>query len=140
MASVNKITLVGNLGADPEIRYMPDGTPTATIRLATTEKWKDKQSGENREHTEWHRVVFYRGLADIVGKYTKSGSQVYIEGKNRTRKWTDKDGIERYTTEVHARELQMLGKKADNAPSPTPPADDAPPPSADDMQDSDVPF
>ena len=111
MASLNKTTLIGNLGTDPEIRYMPDGTPTATISLATTDTWKDKASGERQEKTEWHRVVFFKGLAEVVGQYLKKGSQIYVEGKLRTRKWTDKDGIDRYTTEIVGREMQMLGKK-----------------------------
>lgn len=109
MASVNKVILVGNLGADPETRYMPNGDAVANIRLATTESWKDKASGEKREMTEWHRVVFYRKLAEIVGQYLKKGSAVYIEGRIRTRKWQDKEGQERYTTEIEASEMQMLG-------------------------------
>ena len=109
MASVNKVILVGNLGADPETRYMPNGDAVANIRLATTESWKDKASGEKREITEWHRVVFYRKLAEIVGQYLKKGSAVYIEGRIRTRKWQDKEGQERYTTEIEASEMQMLG-------------------------------
>jgi single-strand DNA-binding protein len=121
MASVNKTTLVGNLGADPEIRYMPDGTPTATITIATTDAWKDKATGEKKEKTEWHRVVFFRRLAEVADEYLKKGSQVYVEGKLRTRKWTDKEGVERYTTEIVAYEMQMLGKKPatemDDAPA-----------------------
>ncbi|WP_263770539.1 single-stranded DNA-binding protein [Propionivibrio soli] len=109
MASVNKVILVGNLGADPETRYMPNGDAVANIRLATTESWKDKASGEKREVTEWHRVVFYRKLAEIVGQYLKKGSSVYVEGRIRTRKWQDKEGQERYTTEIEANEMQMLG-------------------------------
>ena len=109
MASVNKVILVGNLGADPETRYMPNGDAVANIRLATTESWKDKASGEKREMTEWHRVVFYRKLAEIVGQYLKKGSSVYVEGRIRTRKWQDKEGQERYTTEIEANEMQMLG-------------------------------
>ena len=109
MASVNKVILVGNLGADPETRYMPNGDAVANIRLATTESWKDKASGEKREITEWHRVVFYRRLAEIVGQYLKKGSSVYLEGRIRTRKWQDKEGQERYTTEIEATEMQMLG-------------------------------
>ncbi len=109
MASVNKVILVGNLGADPETRYLPNGDAVANIRLATTESWKDKASGEKREITEWHRVVFYRKLAEIVGQYLKKGSAVYIEGRIRTRKWQDKEGQERYTTEIEATEMQMLG-------------------------------
>lgn len=111
MASVNKVILVGNLGADPEMRYMPNGDAVCNIRVATTESWKDKQSGEKRELTEWHRVVFYRKLAEIAGQYLKKGSQVYLEGRIRTRKWQDKEGQERYTTEIEANEMQMLGRR-----------------------------
>ena len=116
MASVNKVILVGNLGADPEVRYMPNGDAVANIRLATSETWKDKASGEKREITEWHRVVFYRKLAEIVGQYLKKGSTVYLEGRIRTRKWQDKEGQERFTTEIEATEMQMLGGRQ-NAPS-----------------------
>jgi len=112
MASVNKVILVGNLGADPETRYMPNGDAVANVRLATTESWKDKASGEKREITEWHRVVFYRKLAEIVGQYLKKGSAVYVEGRIRTRKWQDKEGQERYTTEIEASEMQMLGGRS----------------------------
>ncbi|HTY03331.1 MAG TPA: single-stranded DNA-binding protein [Rhodocyclaceae bacterium] len=111
MASVNKVIIVGNLGADPETRYMPNGDAVCNIRVATTESWKDKQSGEKKEITEWHRVVFYRKLAEIAGQYLKKGSQVYLEGRIRTRKWTDKEGQERYTTEIEANEMQMLGRR-----------------------------
>ncbi|MDX9995004.1 MAG: single-stranded DNA-binding protein [Rhodocyclaceae bacterium] len=111
MASVNKVILVGNLGADPESRYMPNGDAVVNIRLATTESWKDKASGEKREMTEWHRVVFYRKLAEIAGQYLKKGSQVYIEGRIRTRKWQGQDGQDRYTTEIEALEMQMLGRR-----------------------------
>ena len=111
MASVNKVILVGNLGADPESRAMPNGDMVVNLRLATTESWKDKSSGEKRELTEWHRVVFYRKLAEIAAQYLRKGSQVYIEGRIRTRKWTDKEGQERYTTEIEANEMQMLGSR-----------------------------
>jgi single-strand DNA-binding protein len=109
MASVNKVILVGNLGADPETRYMPNGDPVCNARLATTDTWKDKASGEKREATEWHRVIFHRRLAEIAGQYLKKGSSIYIEGRIRTRKWQDQNGQERYTTEIEASELQMLG-------------------------------
>ena len=109
MASVNKIILIGNLGADPETRHLPSGDCICNIRLATTESWKDKSSGEKREITEWHRVVLYRKLAEIAGQYLKKGTQVYIEGRIRTRKWQDKAGQERYTTEIEANEMTMLG-------------------------------
>lgn len=114
MASINKTTLVGHLGATPEIRFLPDGTATVTLSIATTDTWKDKATGERKEKTEWHRVVFFDGLAKIVGDHLEKGSQIYVEGKLRTRKWTDKDGIERYTTEIYAKEMVMLGKKASN--------------------------
>ena len=142
MASVNKVILVGNLGADPETRYMPNGDAVANIRLATTESWKDKDSGEKKEITEWHRVVFYRKLAEIVGQYLKKGSSVYIEGRIRTRKWQDKEGQERYTTEIEANEMQMLGGKpsGESAPSEKPQrnAQGAPKQSFED--DGEIPF
>jgi single-strand DNA-binding protein len=110
MASVNKVILVGNLGADPETRYMPSGDAIANIRLATTDKWKDKQSGEMKEATEWHRVSFFGRLAEIAGQYLKKGSPVYIEGRIRTRKWQDKEtGTDRYSTEIVAENMQLLG-------------------------------
>ncbi len=106
---VNKVTLIGNLGADPEVRYTANGSAVANIRLATAESWRDKESGEQQERTEWHRVVFFSRLAEIVGEYLKKGSQVYVEGRLQTRKWQDRDGNERYTTEIVANEMQMLG-------------------------------
>ena len=106
---VNKVILVGNLGKDPEVRYMPNGNAVANITLATTESWKDKQSGEQQEKTEWHRLVMFRRLGEIAGEYLKKGSQVYIEGKLQTRKWQDNSGNDRYTTEIVANEMQMLG-------------------------------
>ena len=111
MASVNKVILVGNLGADPETRFMPSGDAIANIRLATTFRWKDRQSGENKEETEWHRVVFRNRLAEIAGEYLKKGSPVYVEGRIRTRKWQDKDGQDRYTTEIMADNMQLLGSR-----------------------------
>ena len=108
MASVNKVILVGNLGRDPETRYMPDGGAITNISIATTSSWKDK-SGEKQEATEWHRISFFGKLAEIAGEYLKKGSQVYVEGKLRTRKWQDKDGQDKYTTEVIADAMQMLG-------------------------------
>jgi len=113
MASVNKVILVGNLGADPESRYMPNGDAVTNIRLATTESWKDKASGEKKEIAEWHRVVFYRRLAEIASQYLKKGTPVYVEGRIRTRKWQDKDGQDRYTTEIEATEMQLLGQRPD---------------------------
>ena len=111
MASVNKVTIVGNLGRDPEMRAFPSGDQLANVTIATTDKWKDKQTGEMKEATEWHRVVFNGRLAEIVGQYLRKGSQVYVEGSVRTRKWTDKDGIEKYTTEIRADQMQMLGSR-----------------------------
>jgi single-strand DNA-binding protein len=109
MASVNKVILVGNLGADPETRYLPSGDAVANIRLATTDRYKDKTSGEFKELTEWHRVAFFGRLAEIVNEYLKKGSSVYIEGRIRTRKWTDQAGQERFSTEIVADQMQMLG-------------------------------
>ncbi len=111
MASVNKVIIVGNLGRDPETRYMPNGDAVTNVAVATTESWKDKNSGEKKELTEWHRITFYRKLAEIAGQYLKKGSQVYVEGRLQTRKWTDKDGVERYTTEIIADTMQMLGSR-----------------------------
>jgi single-strand DNA-binding protein len=122
---LNKVTLIGRLGADPEVRYMPSGGAFTTIRLATSSKWKDKQTGEKKEATEWHRVVFFNRLAEIAGEYLKKGRQVYIEGQLRTQKWQDQAGHDRYTTEVIAREMQMLDSRSggtghfDNEPTQT---------------------
>jgi single-strand DNA-binding protein len=110
MASVNKVIIVGNLGADPETRYMPSGEAVTNIRVATTDKWKDKASGEMKEQTEWHRVVFFSRLAEIAGEYLKKGSQVYVEGSLRTRKY-DKDGQTHYSTEIRGDTMQMLGRR-----------------------------
>ncbi|MGC4078721.1 MAG: single-stranded DNA-binding protein [Rubrivivax sp.] len=109
MASVNKVILVGNLGRDPEVRYAPSGSAICNVTIATSRQWKDKTSGERQEETEWHRVVFYDRLAEIAGEYLKKGRPVYVEGRLKTRKWTDKDGIEKYTTEIIAMEMQLLG-------------------------------
>ena len=106
---INKVILVGNLGADPETRYTASGAAITNVRLATTEAWRDKQSGEQQERTEWHRVVFFNRLAEIAGEYLRKGSQVYVEGSLRTRKWQDQGGQDRYTTEIVANEMQMLG-------------------------------
>ncbi|MBU0751390.1 MAG: single-stranded DNA-binding protein [Gammaproteobacteria bacterium] len=111
MASVNKVIIVGNLGKDPEVRYMPSGEAVTNITVATTDTWKDKNSGEKKEATEWHRVVFFRKLAEIAGQYLKKGSQVYIEGSLKTRKWQGQDGQDRYTTEIVADQMKMLGKR-----------------------------
>jgi single-strand DNA-binding protein len=110
MASVNKVILIGNLGRDPETRYMPDGGAVTNISIATTETWKDKQ-GEKQEKTEWHRVAFFGKLAEIAGEYLKKGSQVYVEGRLQTRKWQDKEGQDKYTTEIVADRMQMLGSR-----------------------------
>ncbi len=113
MASVNKVILVGNLGRDPEMRTFPSGDQVANVTIATTDRWRDKSTGENRESTEWHRVVFNGRLAEIVGQYLRKGSQVYVEGSIRTRKWTDpQSGQERYATEIRADSMQMLGGRA----------------------------
>ena len=146
---VNKVILVGNLGKDPEVRYSPKGSAMANVTIATAESWKDKQSGEKQEKTEWHRVVFFNRLAEIVGEYLKKGSQVYIEGRLQTRKWQGQDGQDRYTTEIVANEMQMLGSRSggggdtswnqqsNNAQSQQSSPPSAPP--ADDFDD-DVPF
>jgi single-strand DNA-binding protein len=154
MASVNKVILVGNLGRDPETRYMPDGAAITNASLATTFAWTDRASGEKKEETEWHRIVFRGRLAEIAGEYLKKGSQVYVEGRLRTRKWQDKEGHDRYTTEIVADTMQMLGSRAGGG-EPREPAKPASPESAakaqtpaaakkpggkfDDMED-DIPF
>jgi single-strand DNA-binding protein len=116
MASVNKVILIGNLGADPETRYLPSGDAVANIRIATTDVWKDK-SGEKQEHTEWHRIAFFGKLAEIAGEYLKKGSPVYIEGRIRTRKWQDKEGQDRYSTEIVADRMQLLGSRGGGSES-----------------------
>jgi single-strand DNA-binding protein len=116
MASVNKVILIGNLGADPETRYLPSGDAVTNIRIATTDTWKDK-SGEKQEHTEWHRVAFFGKTAEIAGEYLKKGSPVYVEGRIRTRKWQDKEGQERYSTEIVADRMQLLGGRAGGSES-----------------------
>jgi single-strand DNA-binding protein len=114
MASVNKVILIGNLGADPETRYLPSGDAVTNIRIATTENWKDK-SGEKQEHTEWHRIAFFGKTAEIAGEYLKKGSPVYVEGRIRTRKWQDKEGQDRYSTEIVADRMQLLGGRGGGA-------------------------
>ncbi len=113
MASINKVIIVGNLGRDPENRYLPSGEQVTGISVATTERWKDKATGEQKEFTEWNRISFFGKLAEIAGQYLKKGSQVYVEGRLRTRKYTDKDGIDRYATEIIADTMQMLGGRQD---------------------------
>lgn len=115
MAAVNKVILVGNLGRDPEIRYTNETLAIANVSVATTSSWKDKATGERKEDTEWHRIVFYGRQAEVVGQYLKKGSAVYIEGRLKTRKWVDKDGVERYTTEIIAEQMQMLGSSQGQA-------------------------
>ena len=111
MASVNKVILVGNLGRDPETRSFPNGDQVANVTIATTDRYKDKTSGEMKEITEWHRISFFGRLAEIAGQYLRKGSQIYVEGSLRTRKWTDKDGVEKYSTEIRADSMQMLGSR-----------------------------
>ena len=142
---INKVILVGNLGADPETRYMPSGGAVTNVRIATSESWKDKNTGEQQERTEWHNVAFFGRLAEIAGEYLRKGSQVYVEGRLRTRKWQDRDGNDRYTTEVIANEMQMLGgrpgsgapARGDSGPQPGPMP---PSPPADTAFDDDIPF
>jgi single-strand DNA-binding protein len=122
MASVNKVMLVGNLGRDPEIRYAPSGAAICSITVATSRQWKDKTTGERQEETEWHRVTLFDRLAEIAGEYLKKGRSVYVEGRLQTPKWTDKEGVERYSTDIIASEMQLLGGRegGDGAPAPTP--------------------
>lgn len=140
---INKVILVGNLGADPETRYMPSGSAVTNLSIATSESWKDKQSGEQKERTEWHKVAMFNRLAEIAAEYLRKGSQVYIEGKLRTRKWQDRDGNDRWTTEVIADEMQMLGGRGGGGSAPMSSgqgSSSAPPqPPADDFDD-DIPF
>ena len=112
MAGVNKVILIGNLGNDPDMRYMPNGEPVANISIATSETWNDKNTGEKREKTEWHRVVAYRRTAEVIGQYTRKGSKLYVEGRLQTRKWTDQSGQQRYTTEIIADNIQMLDSRS----------------------------
>lgn len=122
---VNKVILVGNLGRDPEVRYSPSGQAVANVTIATSESWKDKNSGEKQERTEWHRVVFFGRLAEIAGEYLKKGAQIYVEGRLQTRKWQDKEGHDRYTTEIVAAEMQMLGSRSGAGVPSEPPAEPA---------------
>lgn len=147
---INKVILIGNLGKDPEMRYTPTGLAIANITLATSEAWKDKQTGENVERTEWHRIVFYQRLAEIVGEYLRKGAKVYIEGKLQTRKWQDKNsGQDRYTTEVIADNMQMLDAKGSGSttgpssyekPAAASGAATEPAPALDNFDDNDIPF
>lgn len=146
---VNKVILIGNLGADPEVRYMPSGGAVTNVTIATSETWKDKQSGDSQERTEWHRVVFFNRLAEIAGEYLKKGSKVYVEGSIRTRKWQDQSGADRYTTEIIANEMQMLDSRGGaSAPSMAPSRGQSAPMSSaepmasmgNDAFDDDIPF
>jgi len=148
---INKVILVGNLGKDPETRYMPSGKAVTNFSIATSESWKDKQTGEQKEQTEWHNIVMYDRLAEIAAEYLRKGSQVYVEGRLRTRKWQDKEGRDRYTTEIIANEMQMLGGRAGGggvgtesraeprAAAPSERAGGAPAPARDEFDD-DIPF
>lgn len=124
MSSLNKVQLIGRLGADPETRYMPSGSAVTNLRIATSETWKDKQTGDWQERTEWHSVAFFGRLAEVAAEYLRKGSQCYVEGKLRTRKWQDRDGNDRYTTEIVANELVMLGGKRSEQPKQAEPAED----------------
>jgi len=140
---INKVILVGNLGADPETRYMPSGSAVTNLSVATSEQWKDKQSGEQKERTEWHKVAMFNRLAEIAAEYLRKGSQVYIEGKLRTRKWQDRDGKDRWTTEIIADEMQMLGGRGGGGSAPMssgPGPSSAPPQPPADEFDDDIPF
>lgn len=149
---VNKVILIGHLGADPEIRYMPSGEAVANLRVATNETWKDRQTGEQQERTEWHRVVLFGRLAEIAGEYLKKGRQVYIEGSLRTRKWQGQDGQDRYTTEIVGREMLLIGSRSEAATSdqsasmypeiasPKPPSAKPALQSQEDFEDDDIPF
>ena len=144
MASVNKAIIVGNIGKDPDVRYSASGDAMCNITVATSENWKDKATGEKKELTEWHRISFFGKLAEIAGQYLKKGSQVYVEGSIRTRKWTDKEGQERYTTEIRGDEMKMLGGKQNSANVPAQKAPDSAnsqksKPKFDDLDDS-IPF
>ena len=155
MSSVNKAILIGNLGRDPEMRYTQSGDAIANFSIATSETWKDKNTGEKKEATEWHRCVAYQKLAEIIGEYVKKGSKIYVEGSLKTRKWTDNNGVERYTTEVRVDQMKMLSGKPDggqrppedeasqesqhHTPSSSRPAQNRPKPSFDDLGD-DIPF
>lgn len=154
MASINKVIIIGNLGRDPEVRYTSSGSAICNATLATSRNWKDKTTGEKKEETEWHRVVFYDRLAEIAGEYLKKGRSVYVEGRLKTRKWQDKDGVEKYTTEIIADNMQLLGSREDTtgeaprersaapaaAPAAAPKAAAKPAPAGFDDMDDDIPF
>ena len=143
MAGVNKVILIGRLGRDPEVRYTPDGTAIANFSIATSEEWKDKGTGEKQERTEWHRIVAFRRLGEICGEYLSKGRQIYIEGRLQTREWQDKDGNKRYTTEIVASQMQMLGSRdmADSTGGPGFRKNNIPPgPEFSGSQEDDIPF
>lgn len=137
---INRVTLIGNLGADPEVRNTTGGSSVTNIKVATSETWKDKQTGERKEQTEWHRVVFFGKLAEIAGEYLRKGSKVYIEGRLQTRKWQDRDGNDRYTTEIVANDMQMLDGKSTSQDSSTDRGQGAGGGQTDGFEDQDVPF
>ena len=140
MASINKALLIGNLGQDPELKYMPTGDAVCNFTVATTESWKDRE-GNQQERTEWHRIVAFRRLAEICGKYLKKGKQVYIEGKIQTRSWEDKDGVKKYTTEIVADQMKMLGRRSEEGgESYVPPGKDEPESPASSSDEDDLPF
>jgi single-strand DNA-binding protein len=140
VSGLNKVQIIGHLGADPDTRYMPSGKPVTNIRVATSETWKDKDTGDKKEKTEWHSVVFFDKLAEIAGEYLRKGSQVYIEGKLQTRKWQDKEGKDRYTTEIIAQQMQMLGGKPQGERQATPRPEQPNPPADTGGFDDDIPF
>lgn len=143
MAGINKVILIGRLGRDPELRYTQDGTAVASFSIATSDEWKDKESGEKRERTEWHRIVAWRKLGELCGEYLAKGRQVYIEGKLQTREWQDRDGNRRFTTEVVASEVQFLGSRdasGNKSGFDGPPAPTDPPPYGGPSEDDDIPF
>jgi len=115
---LNKVMIIGNLGGDPEVRYMPSGDACANFNVATSERWKDKQTGEQRERTEWHKIAFFGRIAEVCGEFLRKGSKVYVEGSLQTREWTDKEGVKRYTTEIKGREMKMLDKKPEGGAAP----------------------
>lgn len=137
---INKVIIIGHLGQDPEVKYMPSGSAVANVSIATTEQWKDKTTGEKQDRTEWHRVVFFSRLAEIVGEYLRKGSQVYVEGRLQTRKWHDKNGQDRYTTEIVANEMQMLGGKGQRSEEPEYASEPAAAGNKDEGFDDDIPF
>ena len=140
MSGVNKVILVGRAGKDPETRYTPSGSAVTNLSIATSESWKDKATGEKQERTEWHNIVFFNRLAEVAGEYLKKGSQIYVEGQLRTRKWQDKQGQDKYTTEIVASEMQMLGGRETGSDSGQPAQQSAPAAPVDENFDDDIPF